>query len=94
MLTVGYNISEQSKAMAGILGMLNIWSHNINSNEVKSMSYGCDKKQGNVISWRSILNRDKTNIRTPATCKDVKGKNISFCYDCLLFDYLLLCLFP
>jgi hypothetical protein len=78
MLTVGFKLSEQSEAVAGILGNLNIWNYQISSNEVKSMSYGCDRKEGNLLSWTSILNSDKTrmnktNIRTPATCKYMKG---------------------
>jgi hypothetical protein len=94
ILTVGYNISEQSKAEEGTLGNLNIWNFDIGSNEVKRMSYGCDKKQGNVISWRSFLSRDKTNIRTPATCKNVKGKSF-FCslFFCLFAQFAFLACF-
>jgi hypothetical protein len=73
MLTVGFKLSEQGEAVAGTLGNLNIWNYEITSNEVKSMSYGCDRKKGNFLSWTSILNSVKTNISTPATCKDMKG---------------------
>jgi hypothetical protein len=75
-LTVGFKLSEQSKTVAGTLGAFNIWNFIIDSKEVNRMSYSCDKKEGNLLSWSSFLKSDKTNIRTPATCKDVKGNFI------------------
>ena len=73
-LTFGYNLRQQTSTIVGSLGGLNIWGYKIISEEIKRMSYGCGKIEGDVLSWREFVQGNiNTEIRKPATCQYARG---------------------